>query len=109
MLQAAFSGFDYLPDPPSVYVNALLSSDDPDGVYLAQAIKYMEHKGALLGECIDVNKTRSIQYWIIRARKSKLIYGFFPSHKKLLYLIAFNGDESINLRKAILRLKEMTS
>jgi hypothetical protein len=109
MSQAAFSGFDYLPDPPSSYITRLISSDDADGIYLAQAIKHMEHKGVLLGDCLYSDTTSSAKYWIIRARRSRLIYAFFPSNKTLLYLTAFNGDENTNLSKAKTRLKEMTS
>jgi hypothetical protein len=107
MRKAVFAGRDYKPDPPSAYVMKLIGADDPDGIYLAQTIKEIEHFGHLLGSCIEATPNRATELWVIRGSSHQLIYCFFRERREIWYLIAFNGDFDDNLKEAKLRLRSM--
>lgn len=109
MSKAVFAGRDYKPDPPSAYIVRLIDADDPDGIYLAYAIKQIEHFGYLLGSCVEATPHRAIELWVIRGRSHHLIYCFCRERREVWYLIAFNGDFDENLHEAKRRLRRMSS
>lgn len=61
MTARSLPGRDYEQDPPSEYVLKLIDDGNPDGMFLAQAIKAMEHSGFLRGHCIEATHDRSAE------------------------------------------------
>lgn len=91
MKVGGLSARDYEQDPPSGYVLKLIEDHDPDGMFLAQKIKEMEHFGILCGQCIKTTYSPSAQLWVIDGSSHKLIYAFITNGRKIFYLIALKA------------------